>query len=218
MGEFESGKWIIGITIYFFIFFLLVSSTVNAKIAIAGNDDLRVTYNDPGFLNKTWSDNGGVCTGKGDAVNFLNNIWCNRLDIEEWDKLTCDSVEGCSWNNASDFFGYFAKPPICEGLVNKTFYDINTVGKGYCDSPGLQNETICELFKCSWMNSQEIAQSQISIDSRSSVTIWESIKYVALFRPELGLGKATFIISFIFFWIPTIMLLFAIYMALPFLH
>ena len=127
-------------------------------------------------------------------------------------------VDGCTWNNVSDFFGYFAKPPICEGLVNKTHYGITTVGKGYCNSPGIQNETICELFTCTWTNSTQIAETQLDINSKTSMSLWDSVKYVALFRPELGLGKATFLISFFFFWIPTLMLLFAIYMALPFLH
>lgn len=60
MGQFESGKWIIGISIYLFFMFLLVFSSINT----ASHYDLNATglqADDPGFLSdSTNPENSGA--------------------------------------------------------------------------------------------------------------------------------------------------------------
>ena len=62
MGEFKSGKWIVILSLYFFMYFIIVFSLVQGAQSV-GND-LNINYQDPGF--QTLADpfeTGGYCTG-----------------------------------------------------------------------------------------------------------------------------------------------------------
>lgn len=119
MGEFNAGKWIIGLSIYFFLFFLIVTSVISGLDEVGEDrDDLYVT--DPGFI----------------------------LDGNQTVPGTVTNTDTVSWDNIRD-----------------------------------------------------------------------SIGVMTGFNAQIGLpGTYQFIFSFIFFWIPLMMLLWALYMALPFLH
>ena len=47
MGDFQAGKWIIGLLMYYFFLFTIVSFVVSASNDYDINNDL--SYNDPGF-------------------------------------------------------------------------------------------------------------------------------------------------------------------------
>ena len=53
MGEFEAGKWIISLTLYFFLFFLIVFSVIEGSV-----DDVDdVVFSNPGFAGVSTPEN-----------------------------------------------------------------------------------------------------------------------------------------------------------------
>lgn len=218
MGEFESGKWIIGILIYFVIFFTLTLSVVNARAIDPSSDQSRVSINDPGFQEFNNAYDNAYCTGVGVGSIVSDIIPCKRLDVEE-EETICNEIAGCEWYNATTLFNITVLSAGCFSNVNLTHYNINGSNRrNYCDY--LNNESICKTFKCTWTNQTTMFTSDISVSQGTNnlIGIWDTIKFVTTFRAELGLGTFTFLYSFIFFYIPFIMLIWALYMALPVLH
>jgi len=220
MGQFEAGKWIIGIVVYYFFLFIILSMT-SSMIREIGVHDRMLNYTDVGFFNKSnefFNNPDGICRGRGNSMNFLENILCNQLEVFE-DENTCNNVSGCSWVNETDLFGIAVSPAGCSGVVNKSAYNISGGIRNYCSSPGLQDQGTCEMFKCPWIDRQQLAEEQAdSINSNNLNTFWDSIKFIVTFRANFGLGSYNWLISFLLFYIPMLMLLWCIYMALPFLH
>lgn len=217
MGEFKSGGWIVGLLIYFFLFFLLLQSAINARAEYVNSDTSRIYINDPGFQDKGNSlFNTERCGGKGTAMTVLGGIPCKNLDVD--DEITCNSFNGCTWSNETSLFNITVKDAGCRGYINLSHYDLNYKTRStYCSN--LDNESLCEAFRCVWLNQTTLAQQQIYLeDSGKIATFWETIKFVATFRADIGLGIFTFVFSFLFFYVPLVMMIWAIYMALPFLH
>lgn len=200
-----------------------MQSITNSK-AVLGYTDDRISHNEPGFIERgnLYIDGtaDGICTGSGGgrAMNFLGNILCTRLNIME-DMNTCNNISGCEWQAETNLFNITISDAGCGGIVNKTYYNITGGINQYCDSYGLQDEGLCNVFRCDWINETELASTGVNdLETRSVSSIWETIKFIALFRADIGLGAFNFIFAFIFFYIPFVMLLWSIYMALPFMH
>ena len=128
MGEFESGRWLIGLSIYFFIFFLLVGATIQI-----GNEYDTVDTGGVYQTGITFDENGTYAAAGG--ISDINGTDAGKVDV---------------------------------GVI------------------------VSSLSFASGVGTEQIG---------------------------IGLPPAwQFLFSFIFFWIPAMMFLFAVYMALPFLH
>ena len=195
MGEFESGKWIVGLLLYFFMFFVLVFSFVAAA------DDLgldhQVSTNDPGFANNQILPNVlGFCEGN----KFLS---CSSMVVTNATNPTCDSFVGCEWE-PNPFFG----DPRCQGILET---------QESCSRQG--DQTRCFIVGCDWIQTDG---EGLSLDTDNGVTLntfTASIGVMTGFRADIGVpGNYRWIFSFLFFYIPFIMLLWSLYMAIPFIH
>lgn len=88
MGEFQAGKWILGLSIYFFAYFLILLAITNLAIA-HGVDHSGITANDPGFgvYSGNTSYSGGSASDTvsinpiretiGFMFTFQNNVFIN---------------------------------------------------------------------------------------------------------------------------------------------
>lgn len=192
MGEFKSGLWIIGLSLYFFCFFLIVFSTVNAAAKFEDVDVSGISYNDPGFYTAANDplSQGGRCRGSG-------HRYCAKA---AGDNFSCESIPGCQW-----------LATFCSGLV------IDSRGYDCVDV----NDTLCELVGCT-LTDFSAGGVPASIDPTAKFdwsTVKNTIGIMTGFSANIGMpGAFVFIYSFLFFWIELFALLWAIYMALPFLH
>jgi len=220
MGESKSMVVILGILVYFILFFLIVQGSLNSA-RYYGVDDGSISINDPGFQEKfqAFDETGGICRGGGrtGVIGNFNRVLCHRLDVFE-DEDTCNDIPGCTWANETSLFGFAIRPARCEGKVNTSEININATRSTYCEnSPALQESINCSIFQCNWVNQTQLAEEFIE-DQQSFTNVWQTVKFVAFFRAELGMGGFTWIFSMIFFWLPLVALILAIYFALPFLH
>lgn len=193
MGEFEAGKWILGLSIYFFMFFLVVTA-VTLGGAEMGIDTSSVSVNDPGFYNlQNQFQNIGTGTCSGLPYGFVHCSYIKSASVE-----VCSAIPGCSYNASMD---------KCQGTHNiSSCYELDN------------NQTQCGVLGCTWTN--RTFPSQVSQDSSLDWSvIRNSIGVMAGFNANLGMpGQYQFIMSFFLFWLPFTALLWAIYMALPFVH
>lgn len=193
-------------------------SILNARAEYVTSDTNRITINEPGFIERGQSLYAtAICGGKGKAMTILGNIPCKELDVNE-DENTCNSITDCTWQNETNLFNVTIRSAFCSGYVNLTHYSLNdTTRSTYCYE--LNNESSCDVFRCVWLNQTTLAEQQVDLDDTGKlVTIWETIKFMASFRADIGLGTFSFIFSFLFFYVPLVMLVWALYMAIPILH
>lgn len=192
-------------------------SLLNAQAAIAPGSS-TIELNDPGFQthgNEYLAADG--CTGKGKAMTVFGNIPCNRLDVGN-DEDTCNTVEGCQWQNRTAFFNLTVFEAECELSVNLSHYSLEGTSKSnYCET--FTNESYCDIFECVWADYNTLATDQVNlIETGKVVTIWETVKFMAGFQVDLNLGTFNFLFVFLFFYLPFVMLIWSMYMALPFFH
>lgn len=201
MGEFSAGRWIVGLSLYFFILFVVVFSAIGMADEY-GLDKTDLSVNDPGFntaYNQYYAQ-GGQCTGYPYA-------YCSSMELE--DETTCNYFTdyGCSWTNGT----LFNTNPHCTGYLG---------WNAECTNFTMRLQ--CQLTGCTWTNWTSTGAGQTSgvMDNNFD---WSSVKntigFLSGFRAGLGIPAGfRWVFSFIFFWIPGFMLIWAIYMALPFLH
>lgn len=196
MGQFRSGSWAVGLLLYFFGFFILVNSYVQGA-SDYGLDTTNIYASDAGFstpTNQPFAQQ-GQCTGR--AYYF-----CNSAGIDN--QTVCEQFigNGCYWSE-----GFFSEPS-CRGVFETACTNID-------------DESTCRLFDCTW--SDFSSATGAGTISPSSSFDWSVVKNTMLvmtgFNASIGIpASIAFIFGFIFFWIPFFMLLWALYMALPFLH
>ena len=194
MGQFNSGVWISGLLIYFFTFFLIVFSFVNAANSV-GLDTSGIQFDDPGFIRgDPLTNNVGTCTG------VLSGA-CSEIPFPSSDQCETASLF-CSFSQQND---------ICTGFHFVTDCS-NPPG------PGTLNISQCTAIGCIFVTEDVID----SIDPNKQASIGSIKNTLALmtgFSAEIGLpGSIRFIYSFFMFWLPFFMLLFSMYMALPYIH
>lgn len=226
MGQFQAGSWIIGILIYYVCFFLLIAS-VQYSFSTMYDTSNDLQYNDPGFSERfnIYDLQNGECRGKV-KKNILGNYYCKQFEDLNDDLQTditeeeCNFIPGCAWENATLLLGIQVFDAQCSGNVNITSLGLedNTTTSTFCQQ--LQNETYCDALHCIWLNPNDLANERISdLEGKNFLSVtWESIKFVTTFRADFDLGRYGWVISLVFFYFPLVMLLYAIYMALPFLH
>ena len=221
MGEFNSAKWIIGIVIYY-IFFFLVVLTLSSTLSWANAPDQYLVFNDPGFENKTQPfDDTPSCSGSGSrSMNFLGNILCNQLNLDKNDFTGCNNIGGCLWKNDTSLFNITISGKSCTGTVDKITESINGSAGTYCeDSLGLQTEERCVLYGCEWVDNTQLSSNKANLVSKdySFIKVFKTVFFIITFRADIGLGQWSWLFG-LFFWIPFVMMLIAIYYSLPFLH
>lgn len=193
MGEFHAGRWIVGLLLYFFAFFLIVYSFVNAAPTY-DLDTTGISVSDPGFsssLNQPFAQQ-GECKGR-------PFYFCSSPGFDN--ETQCNQFSGCYWDD-----GFFSGPS-CHGVAEFSCSDIS-------------NETTCLVWDCTWSDFTNIGNGQVRPDSGFD---WSAVKDTMLimsgFDASIGVpASVAFITGFLFFWLPFFMLLWSIYMALPFLH
>jgi len=202
MGQFESGKWVIGLSLYFFVFFLIMTSVINTSDELnIDRGDLYVA--DSGFQTVLTPFDSGTCVGK---ISRFKLNYCSSYDSLD-SNGTCSLIDGCTWSE-----GWFSE--YCEGNPSPSV--IPTTDCSY-----ISNQTICEVLEndgCTWLDKTDIETIDPS-QSYSNGGLVTSIKFLFGFNARLGIPATyRFIIIFLFFWIPFMALLWAIYMSAPFLH
>ena len=213
MGEFESGKWILSLLIYFVIFFLLVWSVFNLK-AWSYQTDPNVAFSDPGFYDiSSFTSYGGACRNPSDlniGIIPYGDISCRALNVTN---QTCNDIEGCTWLNDSFFWGDY-----CDGDVNRSYYGITTYQP--CEATSLQSQGLCKVFRCSWTNTSELYAEQVSLMKPYTgfSMFYETAKFMFGFETDLGFKQFGWIFALFFTYIPILALFWSLYMALPFLH
>jgi len=120
MGEFNAGRWIVSILIYFFILFIIINQIVIASNEYSVTNDAQ--FNDPGFGQSVVNIR-GLCSGA-DASQTIGFCVLTLAD----DPTSCSALPSCVWNSTSE---------KCEGF-----------SVTLCTS--LQNETSCRLARCTW--------------------------------------------------------------------
>lgn len=153
-----------------------------------GIDATGVTFVDPGFQNQQPID-GSKCVGT--ITPFCGSIPASTMDIDR-----CNSIPGCTFS---------VNRVRCEGQ------------HGVEDCGTVTNSTLCLMVGCTIVSGNTPVTE---INSGSSIgTIRETVSFITGFRADLGLPPAfQFIFSFMFFWIPFFIFIWAIYMALPIIH
>ena len=192
MGEFSSGKWIIGLGLYFFFMFVLVFSVVNASNELG----IQTTAfaRDPGFqsLENDPTTQGNACSG---TPFYL----CSDIGITT--EALCLSFSGCSFDNSS---------ATCSGVLTEI-----------CSAE--TNQGRCNAMGCTWTDFTSDGATSTQLDDSFD---WSAVKDTVGFLSGFGSGGISlgipgsfrWIFAFLFFWIPGFALLWAIYMAIPFLH
>jgi len=223
VGSATAGRWILGMIIYFFIFITVVTYVSNA--------DSNVSYSGDGFAN-----NGagvlqtGVCGSPRYAYNSdgssrevfgsserITDCWSTQGFIEA---DTCNSIEGCSWEEASSVYCLFFKcsdnNTICNGEVNLTEYDSNEtdlIDKGsLCSISGLQGDKeTCEAVGCTYY-AELTPELELSL-YKSQKTLLSTIADMITFNADIGLPAGyNYMFSFLFFYLPFFILSMAVFM------
>ena len=243
MGEFASAKWIIGIMIYFFVYFLLVFSIDRSSLEFQsdvgtdlGYDDIILSDDALSFQTRVSPfDTDGYCDTPHQGIKA--SFWAGPLGIRSLlgpaksvgceysnaiDEASCNEIEGCTSVADVDWFGWFDDNVSyrCEGTINNTAYG-GSDSTSLCRSPLLDsNESICNLIGCTWISYENIGTDVYSRDSSFTMrSIWDAIGFMGGFNAQYGIpGWVNFIFAFFFTYIPLFMLLLAVYFAIPFLH
>lgn len=209
MGQFESGKWVFGFALYFFVFFLVLYSVANAAETYDLEHNTQVA--DIGFQTQITPRNGG-CVG---SIPWSARTACSSVGTLD-NNVTCNAVTGCSWTDG--LFGSF-----CDGTPGLLFMGIPIGSTTTC--PYLSQDN-CEVFKedgCEWIpddGGTGIESTTVSpTQSASNKGVVNTIGFLFGFNATLGIPPSyQFIISFLFFWLPFFAMIWSVYMAIPFLH
>lgn len=186
MGQYESGKWLIGLALYYFAMFVVISSIASGLIHYGIATDAR--FNDPGFveLNEQVS---GSCGGN--LVRLCGFVLAN-------DNQSCTIMDGCSWDGTK-----------CEGIMSAE----------QCSD--YLNATVCAVAQCTWTGTV-VGDTVDPVEPASMSVVKTTFSLMTGIGAEdvnIGIPTGfTYVFAFVFFWIPFVVMLWALYMALPFLH
>ena len=225
MGEFNAGKTCLWIVIYFFVFFTVVYSMIQTDDYYETDNDLSTR--DVGFLRRSDPFNtDGYCDKPHFDIPFITSVFEENLFpcgyIRANDVYTCEYFNNCNWTNITTFlFFNYETDYFCDGYVNLTQLGFErTTIQHICTLTGLQNRTACETFGCTWYDYSELGTDVSGQSGSYSIkSISDTVLFVTGFKADLGVpNQYLWIYSFIFFWIPLVLLIISLYFALPFLH
>jgi len=189
LGEFKSGTWILGLLIYFFLIFIAVNQTVIASNHYGISTTAR--FSDPGFSSQEVFGTGGICSG-------TITEYCK--DTNGVTNDTCTQIFGCIWDDTRN---------LCISGHNFQCREAT-------------NFSFCSLLDCVWTSTEDLPD-QASIEDTGSISNIKAtlsiITGISAGNVNIGIPPAyIYIFAFLFFWIEFFMLLWALYMALPFFH
>lgn len=197
MGQFNSGAWLIGLALYFGFFWFIVTLVIQSASSYPDMDTTGIYTSDINILLA--QEAGGFCYDldfNPDRINL-----CSEYTLE--DACNISSPCGCSWDTDHCDGGFLSGCLVDNAIVK-------------------YNETLCKNIGFIW--SSNTSDNYVEMTISSSGYNWKDVFNVfanmAGFNGGLGIptGIWTPLIYLILFWIPLVMFIWAIYMALPFLH
>jgi hypothetical protein len=256
MGQYESGKTIIFLSIYF-IALIFILSIVQVALTSMGIPYSFVTSDDEsqllGFVQQD-----SLCThprtfttsdGSQETISQYqkNSASCQWTD-GSYDALACDSIVGCTWQNATTSFFFFEREASCEGSITLTNYsqftnqttayfktpqsthenDTIYIVRGHIPqyvSPQTQNviQDICLLAdsqtSCDMLGCTWVNTNQLQPSELGIGVIWDIVSGLFTFNVTFTSEYWTnLLLTLILFYIPLLMLIMALYFTLPFIH
>lgn len=218
MGDLQAGNWVLGILIYFTVYYLFVWSVFGTAVEISVDDPNARNNLDPGFSAiDSYMNASGYCGGDGRYMDWFERITCSYP--EEWrNNVTCNSIEGCSYVQV-------LTQTECYGWVDKTFYGIDDrFGGSYCEtSPGfINNRSACEFFGCDWFESSPSSQMSGGTSTNEGVNQYKrfqaqynAIKFMFGFQTNFEFAWLGWVFVLFFTYIPLLMLAYAILFSIP---
>jgi hypothetical protein len=226
-GNFDAGRWIIWLFMYFILYFLVVWGVTSLQAVYYGSANNSIV-NDPGFqdLVTNYASYGGRCE-KPTNIQYSCVGLCLASDAfyiscrNQDNPSSCERMNNCQWRNGSFLWWTTGKcaANFTDGNdtnyenVNLTFYgfphssragwfsssDLFTSDTYFCDPLILKDKESCTAFGCSWMNSSDPLQFQQDINAQYSSlsTVYKAIGIMFNFRFELSM-------SALFGWIFTL--------------
>lgn len=221
MADSRAGLWIIGIAIYYFLFFIMalaLTSSVDTD-TITVNDD-RIQY--LGSLGYDgYCDNYELPTLSrliDDKRVGTRDINCAKLGFDNADQ--CNDIVGCNWTNTTTFLFFWEVevPAFCDGEINLSAYHNETIASTYTISSfdvckvnnASADEALCATFGCRYYDA--------GLERVGIGFIWEAISFMFTFSVDIDSpNEYAFILSLFFTWLPLFALVIAIYNQLPFI-
>jgi hypothetical protein len=130
MGEYESGKTIVWLSVYF-VALIFALSVLQAGFTAMDLEYSFVTSDDETLL-ESLTVTGERCVdpryyttddGTREEINTYNE---NTAECQWTDgrisESSCEKIAGCTWNDATTTFFFFTRDASCDGIVNLTNY------------------------------------------------------------------------------------------------
>lgn len=134
MGEFRSGVWIVGLSIYFIVL-IFGLSLLQTSLHSVGIDYSFTTSQDSSYLELlTTTDS--ICfdprtytTQDGETREF--SPYQENSALCEWtsgsvSETICNSIAGCTWITNDTSFFFFTRDAYCDGIIDLTNYSSYT--------------------------------------------------------------------------------------------
>lgn len=245
MGEFQAGKWLILLFIYFTFFVLIVASvnTFDGEISDLNNYNTSVSSEDFQDMNYEF-------TCEEPRYYYTANAEKDVYDKTARDRLhcsesygvisneSCNDIEGCSWDFVTTGALWWKESDYyCLGYINSSYYGVDSTtngrriasheNRGFWSKINLFNDpSPCTHPNVIYNRTNCIAFScswvefDFSEKLNSPSKIMRVIGDVFTFRHDFGFQNSTvtFLFKFIFLILPLIMLAIMIYLLLPFMH
>jgi hypothetical protein len=207
MGKFSSGPWIIGLAVYFTVFFLITYCIFMIAASYPDIDTAGVNIHN--VIPVVPTDATGYCAY---SAASKQPIICGD-----------NTQTSCYLHNITGQCYYNETSSKCE-----PYYQI--ISFMNCDSALVKyNQTLCQGIEsgglgggkpCQWTDTSSYVSS--SVENTGSYD-WSAVLLTVItmagFGGSIGVPSAySFIVSFFIFWIPFFAFLWAVYMALPWVH
>ena len=199
---------IVILLIYFIILFTIFSFVTNL------NSDLK--FSSAGFKGvDQLRQQGGACGYPRETATewFWKTNSCRHTYAET--EADCLSIAGCNVTTS------FLNNQFCEGDINVSYYHNGTdIGDNICDASGLDNdENTCRLIGCTWTEFSGLTDQELSQYAKPSTSnILKTVGFLGGMNADLGLSGIWYtLFSFIFFYLPFVILIGAIYSLIPFI-
>lgn len=189
MGEFRAGTWLIGLFLYFFLFTVIVYAGVEASRDYGLDTSNYQTYGQ----NYMQVDTENECSG-------IVSPYCGAMlgaDVNE----SCEYIAGCDYSFVSGANLFF-----CGGTHNIT--DCSTV----------TDVDTCLILGCTYTGNDVPTKVDPNNEYDYSV-VKETFDTMFGFNAFFGLPEQiSWIFRILFIVIPMLILTWALYMAIPFIH
>lgn len=213
MADFEAPKWVVIILVYYVIMFISLTG-VQAMISYL-SDSQNVNIMEIDYSQQNLQ--AGSCEGRSNyfdvSLNYGRNLACVKIPNSDIYEI-CTEYSGCEWHNATNLFGFAILQPRCLSRINLTAYNLElNSSAAFCQT---LNYTACEFFGCSYTSMEDLMQ-QNAEDSKSKNiigSVWKTVKNVVSLQATYGLDNYDWILNFILFYCPLILLIFAGYKTL----